>query len=88
MRNVYGNQANFDVVEQNDRKGYVVIKDLGPWDQFMTVTNAAEWVVEKLFVDGILKQGERLFYWDSEGTLDEIIIVDNQFAGFRPGRLP
>lgn len=80
--------ANYTVVEQTPEA--VVLRDLGPWDQYMTVTNDAEHVVEELVRQRILQPGaQRLFYYDSEGQLDEIIVNRGRFGGFRPAtRLP
>lgn len=59
-----------------------VIRDVGPWDSFPTVTNDAEWVVEQLAPE---LEGRRLFYYDSDGELDELVIVDGRFSGYAPG---
>ncbi len=63
----------------------IVIADNGPWDEFPTITNSSEQVVAKLLESGELKPLWRLFYYDSDRRLDEIIIRDGQAAGFRPG---
>lgn len=60
----------------------LVIKDVGPWDKFPTVTNDAEFVVETLIKEERLKIGQRLFYVDSEGHKDEILVKDGKFSGF------
>ena len=62
----------------------LVIRDVGPWDQHLSVTNDAERVVEELVQRGKLPPGRRLFYYDSEGQLDEIVVRAGRFAGFRP----
>jgi hypothetical protein len=72
---------NYEVVYTDPE--VVRIVDRGPWDQFPTVTNRVERVVEKLVEDGILKEGMRLFYYDSEGEFSEILIWDLMFAGFK-----
>ena len=60
--------ANYCVVEAN---GYfVVLKDLGPWDEYPTITNSAENVVAKMYEDGIKDQ--RIIYFDSEDDLTEL----------------
>lgn len=64
----------------------VVIRDEGPWEQYPTVTNDAEHVVELLVRNGVLTEGKRLFYYDSEGELDELRVRDGKFAGFGPGK--
>ena len=75
------------IIAQDDflRREPLIIRDVGPWDRFMTVTNNAEAVVEELRADGMLPDGRRLLYFDSEGKLDEILIRDGKFAGFAPG---
>lgn len=62
----------------------VIIRDLGPWDQHPTVTNDAENVVQELIKAGILTENKRLFYYDSEDELSELIVKDNKFLGFGP----
>lgn len=67
-----------------DIQGFpLVIKDEGPWDKFKTVTNDAENVVETLIKAGLLTEGRPLYYFDTEGQLDEILIEDKHFIGFR-----
>lgn len=63
----------------------LVIRDIGPWDKYMTVTNAAETVVGELVDRGALPPGRRLFYYDSEGQQDELVVKDGRFAGYAPG---
>lgn len=75
--------ANYEIVSSAvDR---LVIRDLGPWDQFPTVTNAADTTVSELVEGGYLKPAQRLFYYDSDGHFDEIVLNEGRFAGFRPG---
>lgn len=62
----------------------VIIRDIGHTDH-KTVTNDAENVVADLVNDGKLLPGMRLYYYDSEGQLDEIKVKDGRFAGFAPG---
>lgn len=70
--------CNFAVVTEDDN--IIKIKDLGPWDQYMTITNGAEWVVEQL---ASRLNGRRLLYIDSEGDTDELLVKDGRFAGFK-----
>jgi hypothetical protein len=72
---------NFVVV--HDTSSYVLVKDLGPWDEYPTITNAAEEVVEAMVDNGL--GDRRLFYIDSEGEQDELKVKDDKFAGFAPG---
>lgn len=79
-------QANFILF--SIKRDAVLIKDVGPWTECLSVTNDAEAVVARLvrgFVGFRLKPGQRLFYIDSEGSLDEITHEDGCFTGFRPG---
>lgn len=62
----------------------VVLRDLGPWDRFKTITNAAEDVIDELRERGALAHGQRVFYYDSEGAYGEITVKDQRFAGFAP----
>lgn len=68
---------------------YVIIRDMGPWDEHLTVTNDAEYVVEKLVEQGL--DDRRLIYFDSEGEPGELLVENGKFAGFAPfdmGRYP
>lgn len=65
---------------------YTIIKDVGPWDQYMTVTNNVENVVAELHERGFLPEGHRLFYFDSENNLDEIVVKNGKFVEFKPFR--
>lgn len=81
-----GKAANFEVVKKDETTKTLTIRDIGPWDQFLTVTNDAENVLESLMKYGIIELGWRLFYYDSDGDLDEILMNDDgAFAGFGPG---
>ena len=79
-------RANYAIV--HERPEALTIRDLGPWDRYMTVTNAAEEVVAELTAEGKLTNSQRLFYYDSEGRLDEILTHQGRFAGFAPGPQP
>lgn len=74
--------ANYIIIK-NDPGDPLIIKDMGPWDEYPTITNAAEEVVEDLVSRGF-PPGRRLFYYDSGNTLDEILVQDGKFAGFAP----
>ena len=81
--------VNFVIVKDIEDQP-LIIRDVGPWDKHPTVTNAAEDVVRELIVRGHLPEGRQLFYYDSEGKLDELLVKDGLFAGFRrgPGAIP
>lgn len=75
-------KANYEVVRSTD--GWVIIRDLGPWDKYTTVTNDAEAVVERLILTGGVSPPQRLFYYDSENELNELMINwrEKKFHGF------
>lgn len=51
-----------------------------------SITNDAEAVVERLYMSGRLPVGRRLFYFDSEGRLDELLHDDaGRFVGYASG---
>ena len=76
-------KANYSVITET--KDYILLQDEGPWDKFQTITNAAEEVVAEL---APTLAGRRLFYADSEGQVDELLVKDGAFAGFKPGGGP
>lgn len=73
--------ASFEIVEQTAQA--VTLRDLGPWDKYLTITNAAEEVVEDLSRKGVIKEGQRLLYYDSENELTELLHKEGKFVGFR-----
>jgi hypothetical protein len=73
-------KANYELVAQDSK--HVLIKDIGPWDKYFTVTNAAEQVVAEL---APMLAGRRLEYIDSEGHCAVLLVDKNgKFAGFDP----
>ena len=72
-------QVNYMIVEDTDE--FLCIEDIGPWNIYMTVTNAAEQVVEELAEQ---LGDRRLEYIDSEGQRDELIVENGEFVGFKP----
>jgi hypothetical protein len=72
-------KPRFEIVESTP--DYVLIRDVGPWDQYLTVTNGAEEVVAEL---APMLNGRRLEYYDSEGARDQLLVKDGKFAGFGP----
>lgn len=85
-------RANYEIVPKSETPSSLlamgltlVIRDLGPWDRYPTVTNDVEKVVRELVDFGYLEPTARLFYWDSDGRLDQILVVGGQFYGFKAG---
>lgn len=75
-------KVRFEIV-RNFRDTPLIIRDLGPWDMYKTITNAPEAVVHELVKRGVLPDGRRLLYYDSEGVLDELVMKDGKFKEFR-----
>lgn len=63
----------------------LIIKDVGPWDKHLSITNDVEGVVKRLLEAGTLSPGQRLLYYDSDDQLDEIVILNGEFHTFEPG---
>jgi len=71
-------QANYQILENTAE--HIILQDMGPWDKYMTITNAAESVIASLSNIG----SRRVFYYDSEDVLTELLVKDGKFAGFAP----
>lgn len=67
---------------ERETEAYLLIRDEGPWDRHATITNDAEGVVKRL-VKRLAGRG--LYYIDSQGDVDEIVVRNGKFAGFYPG---
>ena len=76
-------QANYQIVFGECSAERVTVRDIGPHDQCPTITNAPESVIAKLSEHGFL-QGKRLFYYDSEDELGEIVYDGLRFVRFAP----
>lgn len=75
-------KANYMIIQDDFlQEEPLVIEDIGPWDQYATITNAAEVVVTELVARGMLPTGRRLFYYDSDGMLGELSIENDKFNG-------
>ena len=74
--------ANFEVVFDESDDQWLTIRDLGPHDQFPTVTNDAQAVVRGLFHLGELTPGRRLRHYDSDGDLAELVFQGDRFVSF------
>lgn len=71
--------AAFTVMEVTD--AHVILRDDNV-NGCRSVTNAADEVVAHIHRH---YPGRRIFYYDSEGRLDELAHEDGRFVGFRPG---
>ncbi len=74
-------RANYRV--EKATQAYMLLTDLGPWDQYLTIANAAEQVVAEVR-DQLGKR--RLFYRDSDGELTELALKDGKFETFAPAK--
>lgn len=79
-----GLPANYRIARITDE--YVYIEDVGPWTKYLTCTNDAEGVVQRLIKSRMLSPKQRLFVRDSNGDVDEYAIIGGKFAGFHVGR--
>ncbi|MHC4718175.1 MAG: hypothetical protein ACYS5V_14475 [Planctomycetota bacterium] len=80
----YTSRARFTFVRKV-RGEHIVLRDVGPHSRFPTITNDAEAVVADLNAAGLLTPGRRVFYYDSAGGLDELVVQNGRFYGFAPG---
>lgn len=73
-------RASFIVVSSDERS--ITIRDMSGENGGKTITNDADAVVE--FLDSRWP-GRRIYYYDTEGALDELQHVAGRFCGFLPG---
>jgi hypothetical protein len=73
-------RVNYKVLSATEEK--VVLQDLGPWDEYLTITNGIEHVVGLLVEEGLLKSGTLLYYYDSEGEYTGVTVRGGKFVGF------
>jgi len=72
-------KANYLIIE--DTEDYLLIQDVGPWNIYLTITNAAEYVAAEL----ASQLGDRrLEYIDSDGQRDQLLVKYGKFAGYAP----
>lgn len=70
---------NYKVIHEDDE--FVLLRDVGPWDRYPTITNGAEAVVAEIAA----RVGARkLLYVDSSGEWTELRISNGRFVGFAP----
>jgi len=73
---------NYSIENINDNR--ILIRDLGPWHEYPTITNNAEAVVAELVAaHGEDLGGRELHYIDSEGDIDQLLVENGRFAGFK-----
>lgn len=74
-------RARYEIVR--NEPWAITIRDVGHAET-TSVTNDAEAVVEDLVRRGVLHNAKRLFYFDSDDNLDEILHAEGAFVGFAP----
>ncbi len=80
--NRVNNRANYLI--EVDAPEYMILRDMGPWTEYKTITNAVELVVEELHALGRLTD-QGLYYYDSSGDLDQIVHHNGEFKRFAAG---
>lgn len=73
-------RAAFTILDVDAER--VTIRDEANIEETMTVTNDAEAVVEHLL---LRYPGRRIFYYDTDGHLDELAHDGVRFTKFQPG---
>ena len=73
-------RSNFSILEFTDDR--ILLKDLGPWNRYRTITNDAENVIEHLHKTNRCGK-RRVIYKDSGEDLTELLHDGNgNFLGF------
>lgn len=73
-------KSNYEIIHSSPK--LCVIKDVGPWDEFLSVTNDAENVVAELYREAFISNDTMLLYYDSCGQLDRIRHENGVFKRF------
>lgn len=73
-------RASYTITHTDEHQ--VIIRDDGVG---MSVTNDAENVVEDMIRNGTLQDGQRLYYRDTEGQVDQLEHKNGVFTGFSFG---
>ena len=76
-------EAQFEVLK-HEAGIYIYILDTGH-NIGRTVTNDAENVIVKLYLEEGITDETRIFYEDSQGEVDEILHKGKSFKGFKAG---
>jgi len=76
-------RAQFDVI-RHERGKFIFIRDTGH-KTGRSVTNDAEYVIGRLYLECGIDDDTRIFYEDSDGIIDEILHAGNRLKGFKAG---
>jgi len=76
-------RAQFEVLKHEQGK-FIFIRDIGHMTG-RSVTNDAEYVIGRLYLEHAIDDETRIFYEDSFGEIDEILHDGNKLMGFKAG---
>jgi len=76
-------RAQFDVLKHEQGK-LIFIRDIGHMTG-RSVTNDAEYVIGRLYLEYAIDDKTRIFYEDSYGEIDEILHDGNKLSEFKAG---
>jgi hypothetical protein len=69
---------------KHERGRYIFVRDIGH-NVGRSVTNDAEYIVGQLYLEFGITDETRIFYEDSDGSIDELLHNGKQFSGFKIG---
>jgi hypothetical protein len=77
-------RAKIEVLKHECGK-YIYVRDIGHITG-RSVTNDAEYVIKRLYLEFGITDETRIFYEDSEGRVDELLHIGTRFRAFKTGR--
>jgi hypothetical protein len=81
---LFGHQFHAEFTIEEKPNGVLFLVDTGH-SHTKTVTNDAEYVVSQLVVFYGNLTGRTIYYRDSMNRVDELVVSNNKFAGFKAG---
>jgi hypothetical protein len=75
--------AQIELIEHAEGK-YILVRDVGH-NGGRTVTNDPEYIVKLIYEDYGITDGTRIFYIDSEETVNELRHSGKRFTGYKSG---
>lgn len=77
-------RCSYSIVVCDVERITLVLRDR---NQGMSITNDADNLVMHLANEGLIRSNTALYYYDSEGQLDQILHDGHKFFGFAPSPL-
>jgi len=71
-------KANYKIITNTNI--FLLLKDIGPHDKFLSITNDAENVVKKV---APVLDDRFLYYIDTNNEISELIVKEGKFSSFR-----